>query len=261
MNLLRLIFPLRLRELVYFRLPFSVKNDSDFPLPAKLAFAPSSLAVLHPSDYGHRQIGWLGFYDLELTRSLSKLANEGGVFVDVGANAGYFTAMWVAAKEGNRAIAIEASPRNHPMLRQNISAMTAGDHVELHECAVGEVAGEMPFEIGPPEQTGWGGFSNSRASQSVSVAVKTLDEILERFERIAAIKIDTEGADTWVIKGVKRILAEHRVDHIFYEQNSTRMKELGIERHDAEAFLESLGYRVTHLDGDQFHARPSRQRS
>ncbi len=63
------------------------------------------------------------------------------------------------------------------------------------------------------------------------------------------MKIDIEGADTWALMGAESLLRDKRIGRIFYEENTTRMRELGISPGKAESFLHNLGYRVRCLDG------------
>ena len=58
------------------------------------------------------------------------------------------------------------------------------------------------------------------------------------------MKIDTEGADTWVLHGCAGLLRKKQVHTIFYEQFKDRSKRLGIDDNDAERLLESYGFRV-----------------
>lgn len=76
---------------------------------------------LSPYYEGHGCIAFLGFYELPLTRRIVKLAQKGGLLVDVGANYGYFSLLWGSQKKGNRTIAFEASPRNHEAIEANVS--------------------------------------------------------------------------------------------------------------------------------------------
>src|SRR5207302_7105545 len=120
-NLFRWIYPLRLRQSLFARAssmlpPLPVTPSGGFPL----VFGDFSLSKLQPTDHGHRFLGWCGFYDLRLSRTLAGLAPAGGILVDVGANIGYFSLLWTAYNSENTALAFEASPRNQEMLRANV---------------------------------------------------------------------------------------------------------------------------------------------
>jgi FkbM family methyltransferase len=225
----------------------------------RLALAPTSLRTLLPTDVGHRQIAWMGFYELPLSRRIARLARErGGLLVDVGANAGYFSCLWTSLRTDNKCVAFEASPRNQAMLRENVAAAGLSGWIEIQACALGRADGVLPFDLGPPDQTGWGGFSQSEGPNTVSVAVRRLDEVLTGGQQISVLKIDVEGADAWVLEGTEKLLRERRVDHVFFERNEHRMQTLGIGSEIANDVLSACGYQVTPLTGDcrgtEFHA-------
>ncbi len=257
MNILRLLYPLRLRQSFYSRI---ISKRFGFPhLPpsgSRLHFAAASLPALLPTDWGHRQIAWLGFYELELSRRIVALAQEGGLLVDVGANIGYFSCLWAAASSRNSVCAFEASPRNFPMLQRNVAAQSVSERVKLFEQAVGKEQGTLAFDVGPQEQSGWGGLTNSASAQTLEVNVGRLDDLLPAESQVSVLKIDTEGADAWVLAGAERLLRNRQIQHIFYEENLERMAQLGIAPRTAVQFLTGLGYKVSNLDHspNEFHA-------
>jgi hypothetical protein len=61
------------------------------------------------------------------------------------------------------------------------------------------------------------------------------------------LKIDVEGADTWVLLGCEELLIRKQVRRIFFEQNLPRMRRLDIDPALAHGFLRSKGYHVTCL--------------
>ncbi|MBC8127948.1 MAG: FkbM family methyltransferase [Gloeobacteraceae cyanobacterium ES-bin-144] len=260
---MRFIYPLRIRHWIFSRFVAQTRLWPNTKGHAhKLLFAPTALAVLSRSDYGHRHIAWMGFYELPLTRMITKLARqEGGIMVDVGANAGYFSCLWVASSGHNTSLAFEASPRNYGMIRDNVVSAGLRERIQLFDFAIGASAGAMTFDLGPDEQTGWGGLSLAQDSNTVTVDVRKLDDVLPPDAIVQVLKIDTEGADTWVLEGARKLLTEKRVRHVFFERNEVRMKQLGIEFSAAERLLETCGYSVSPLPGqrqkDEFYAVPS----
>jgi len=79
---------------------------------ANLEFAPSISLKLMPTDVSHQQIAFLGYVELKVTSRISKLAKSGGLMIDVGANYGYYSCIWVAARTSNLVLAYLA-----PLLR------------------------------------------------------------------------------------------------------------------------------------------------
>lgn len=74
-------------------------------------------------------------------------------------------------------------------------------------------------------------------------------------EYINVLKIDTEGADTWVIQGAEKLLKSHRINHIFFEENTARMEQLGIKPGEAQKLLTGCGYKLTNLGFGEWYAK------
>jgi len=226
---------------------------------APLRYAPAvSMCGLLPGDVISDSIALTGLYELEATRRTQELAARGGLMVDVGANLGYFSLLWAAARPDNRVMAFEASPRNVPLLRRNVERNGFGSRVEIAAVAVGKAPGKLGFSLGPQEQTGWGGVTMDPSDTNVTVDVVRLDDIVNSLPEIALLKIDIEGADTWALLGCERLLRARRVKEIWFEANKPRMRSLGIEPDAAIEFLSSVNYvtrPITPLTGDQVEWR------
>jgi len=225
------------------------------PHGVALQFAPVRIRALLSTDYGHRQILKLGYYERRLSSHIARLAKNGGVLIDVGANIGYFTMIWLALNPCNRAYAFEPSRRNFSMLRENLLSVRSPERAELFNCALGAESGLSNFHLGPPDQTGWGGLSKSQSA--VKVQVRRLDEVIPAGINVDVLKIDTEGADSWVIKGAERLLREKSIKSVYFEINQARMSSLGIKDGEAQDFLEALDYSVEQLETSLFKAVPN----
>lgn len=209
---------------------------------ARLQHAPDLTMELVPGDAISDAIAFTGLYELPLSRRIARLARSGGTFVDVGANLGYFALLWAAAQPGNRCFAFEASPRNLELLRRNVSRNRLESRIRLIPHAAGRVPGRMHFDLGPADQTGWGGFAAAGPSAGVEVEVVRVDDVVPADARISLLKVDIEGADAWALMGCGRLLEARRVDEIWFEQNKPRMRALGIPEDAAEDYLRSVGY-------------------
>jgi FkbM family methyltransferase len=210
---------------------------------APLKFAPRvSMSALLPGDVISDSIALTGMYELEASRRTRELAARGGVMIDVGANLGYFSLLWAAARRDNRVVAFEASPRNVPLLRRNIERNNLGSRIDVAAVAVGRAPGKLAFSLGPQDQTGWGGITLDAANDNITVDVVRIDDFLGGVPKIALLKIDIEGADTWALQGCERLLRTGRVQEIWFEANKPRMRLLGIEEDAAAKFLKAVNY-------------------
>ena len=197
---------------------------------------------LIPGDHISGQIAFTGFYELALSRQMAKAAMAGGLMIDVGANLGYYSLLWVSQNLKNRCLAFEASPRNILMLKENIIRNHFVDRIEVKGQAVGKQCCTLRFDAGPKEQSGWGGFTHSTSPDTIDVDVVRLDDAIDSNTEIALLKVDIEGADTWALMGCENLLRARSIREIWFEQNKPRMRLLGIEIDAAQQFLDSVGY-------------------
>ena len=125
------------------------------------------------------------------------MAVDDFVFVDVGANCGYWS-LRVAKEVGEdgTVIAIEPQPAMVERLRFN-AAINDIELTGIHECVVGEGAGRVRLEVDERN------LGRSRVSEkgSLQVEMKPLLAIVEEHElkRIDAIKVDVEGYEDRVL--------------------------------------------------------------
>ena len=254
----KIIYPLVLREKISYRIQklYSRVNDRNI----SLEFNKKIKLDLLNTDVGHRWVIFNGFYELQLSKAIVKLGARGGIFVDVGANYGYFSCLWASKNSKNQVFAFEASPSNIEPLINNVTKNCLLNQIKIIPVALGKEAGELSFDLNMKEkQTGWGGFTINSNLSSVKVKVETLDNYAPRnnISKIDVLKIDTEGADTWVLYGSQKLLQEKKIKHIFFEENIARMELLKINRHEAQNFLEKYDYSVEKHSTTDFYAYPN----
>jgi FkbM family methyltransferase len=197
---------------------------------------------LVPGDVISDCIAFTGVYELTLTRRVVQLAKKGGTLVDIGANLGYFAILWAAARSENRCIAFEPSPRNIDILRRNVHRNGLESQITVLPVAAGIVPGKLWFDLGPTEQTGWGGFASGYAAGRFETTVVRADETVLGTSAIHLLKVDTEGADAWALMGCERLLKTRAVHEIWFEQHKPRIRALGIPEDAAQDYLRSVGY-------------------
>ncbi len=132
---------------------------------------------------------------------------EADVFVDVGANIGYYTCL--ALSMGRRAIAVEPQQQNLECLYENLSSNGWPD-AEVFPMGLSQEPGLLTLYgasgLCASLVMGWAGYSE-RFRQVIPV--NTLDNVLgSRFDgKKLFIKIDVEGAEYQVLKGAVKTLA------------------------------------------------------
>jgi FkbM family methyltransferase len=201
---------------------------------------------LVPGDVISDCIAFTDVYEPRVSRRVLDLAKVGGLFVDVGANLGYFALLWAASNPYNRCLAFEASPRNVELLRRNVSRNGFESQIEVIPFAAGQAKGKLWFDPGPVGQTGWGGFAPV-GQGGIEVEVVRVDEVVPSGTPVLLLKVDIEGADAWALMGCDLLLRQRAIQEVWFEQNKPRIRALGISENAAQDYLRSVGYTLQPL--------------
>ena len=180
--------------------------------------------------------------------ALEDWLRPGDVFVDAGANIGYFSiiAARVVGVHG-RVIAVEMMPQTAARLRLHTEANAAGT-VTIIENALSDRAGDTVTATRSPQKHGQASITIGNSSdRTISVTVKTvtLEAVLTDIPRVRLIKMDLEGAEFLALSGAGAAL--DRIDAIVFENNSedSRIPDL----------LASRGFTVSGLSGHDYLAQ------
>lgn len=145
---------------------------------------------------------WLfmpGFSDAIERRILAELLGPGSVFLDIGANAGFYS-FWVWANHGDsvRIEAFEPDPALCSRIRFNLAANGVRS-INLHQLALSDRSGTAALTIGSKNR----GTNRLGADggEAVTVPVTTLAAFVSEqgIERIDAMKIDVEGHEQAIL--------------------------------------------------------------
>jgi hypothetical protein len=162
------------------------------------------------SDLIQGYLYWFGVWEPNLTDFIMRRMSESPkrVFVDVGANIGYFTTLVAKRNPQSSVVSIEAFPPTVEKLRSNIERNGA-NNVRLIDIAVSDTEGIVEFFYAGCFNEGATTTVKGRfQSTAIPVSCKPLSELLSGDEIAAArlIKIDVEGAELRVINGLASIL-------------------------------------------------------
>ncbi len=149
------------------------------------------------------------------------------LFLDVGANVGYYTGILLQQFPTAFIHAFEPHPRNYSRLLGN--AFPA-QRAKCHNIALGESKGSLIL-YDHADQDGTQHASlyeatftefHGRVAATTEVPVETLDEVAARegITYIDFLKIDTEGHELAVLRGASRLLEESKIGLIQFEFNA-----------------------------------------
>lgn len=196
-----------------------------------------------------------GSFEVTETKILIKLFFQADIFVNVGANFGYYICM--ARNMGVRSIAIEPIPINQRILKQNLIENNWDQNVILHPIACGNSNGNVTIY---GEGTGASiipGWAQNPSRLKHIVPMKKLDNILsnEKVTSKSVILIDVEGFEFDVLRGAENILGSPDKPVIMLESGLTDHRSeggLNLKFLEIFKFLVKNGYRVFNVKDINF---------
>jgi FkbM family methyltransferase len=143
---------------------------------------------------------------------LAGALRPGGVFVDVGANVGWFSLTVAAHRPSSTVWAIEPVPATADQLAENLAA-SGLSRVVIHRVVLGAADGTAELvatadsafaHVSGAGRTTW----TDRQEPTVTCPVTTLDRLWAAAgrPRVDAVKIDVEGAEPEVLAGAVTVL-------------------------------------------------------
>ena len=192
-----------------------------------------------------------GGYEPIMSSILPRLLRAGDVFIDVGANEGYFSLLAATAQPAALIHAIEPEPANAAVLQRNVSA-NGLSQVVVHACAIAARDGPVRMTVPTTVNSGVARLeqvSRDRSALSPPISAITLDTFFAAHcpHGARVVKIDCEGAEQFVFQGASRVLAERSVAFFFLEYHPTIIGEEACRTIDAR--LRVHGYDCSRLNG------------
>lgn len=173
-----------------------------------------------------------GYWEMAHTEVMAKLVKPGMTAIDIGANQGYFTLLMADCVGTNGTVhAIEPNPHLAALLRNTIEINGFAARTSVHQMALSDKPGKARFFIDPTRPMN-ATMIEREDHEVIEVPLQTYDDMPELAEA-DFIKIDVEGAEEAVWKGMSKRLADPRPLTVILEYTADRY-------HDASAFLEEL---------------------
>ena len=158
-----------------------------------------------PRDFIQRMIFNFAFWEPDISAAISANLKPGDIFVDVGANVGYYTLLGASCVGPQGLVyAIEADPHIYKKLESNV-ALNGAQNIRPLNIAAGGQAGKVTIYSGPKESLGTTTLLADRGfAASGEVDMDRLTSIIAPADlrRVAFIKIDIEGAEVPVVDDI-----------------------------------------------------------
>lgn len=202
-------------------------------------------------------------HEMFLERIFDRYLRTGSIFIDIGANCGYWSAYALSRVDAAGEVhAFEPVPDYFAFVRR-LGELNPRYRVVANNMACGARAGRAQMTVVPPRAENFGNYNVNIGSSSLlpgfldyaasltttsEVSVITLDDYVREqaidLDRVGLIKIDVEGFESAVFDGMEGVLAKpgHKVP-ILCEILTDLKREVPLDGRAIIARLEAHGYR------------------
>jgi FkbM family methyltransferase len=181
---------------------------------------------------------------------------DGDTVWDVGANMGTYTCLAGRAADDVSVVAFEPAPENRERLKRNVALN--GVEATVRQEALDEATGEMGLSSG---STGDGQYALTDERDGLQISTVEADSLVSQnvVSCPSTVKIDVEGAELRVLRGMETILEE--VENLYIEVHPSRVKEYGGSTDELESRITDAGlqYKRIHERGNQYFLRAVRR--
>lgn len=219
----------------------------------KVRFEHAALPFL---DEGDLRAMLTESYDIILCDYLKRHLAPGDIVLDVGANVGYISATAASCVgESGEVHGFEPLPVCYARLLR-LQELNPNIHFKFSNVALAESEGFLPIAYNPQGDSRNATLvPGKQFAETFQVPVIRLDEYIKANiqspERIALIKIDVEGYEYPVLKGLSTFLANTKYRPLIVcEIKPWELNSLGVSLSDFEQYMREFGYQAYLIPDD-----------
>ncbi len=184
-----------------------------------------------------------GLFEARLIEWCKQFCKEDGIFLDIGAHTGSYAL--TLASYAEHVYAFEPQKMTYYALCGGV-ALTGADNITCMNVGLGSIdqVGKQTLHI--VSNDGGGSTiqdTTSNILRQEEIEIVTLDSL--QLSNICFIKMDVEENELSVLKGARSTLVRSALPKIIFECNDE------VDNEDLFAFIESLSYKITPIEGIQ----------
>lgn len=188
-----------------------------------------------------------GSYEAEsaaLRDFLSNLRDDDVVW-DIGGHIGLYGVLAgdIVSASGGSVEVFEPHPRNAGRVWTN-AALNDGN-IHVNNVALSDRTGTMTFVPGRATISAQGRLTEDRNENGITVSLSTGDTLIEEGTPAPSVmKIDVEGSELDVLRGMPNVLARDECRLVYYETHPEDLAEKDQSQADVEQHLEEYGFEI-----------------
>lgn len=172
-----------------------------------------------------------------------------GHVLDIGANIGYTTLLFARVVDPPFLVhAVEPHPGCAEMLRKNSERSRFHERIRVHAAAAGAAAGTATLAMNRFHPADHRIMSHPNATDSVVVELMTADTLIGG-EPVAFVKIDVQGFELEVSRGMTAILDVNRNVAVAVEYVPAALRDQGVDPRSLLDFYAARGFSFHFFEG------------
>jgi FkbM family methyltransferase len=185
---------------------------------------------------------------------------DGEVFLDVGANVGYFGLLVASKFPQSQVIAFEPNPAIAACLQASVLRNAFHGRITVELKALSSQSGSLPFVV-EGDNSGHSRLAATSGANVIHVETVVFDEWAKHCPptaRVACMKMDIEGAEVLALRGMVGLLDRDRPT-LCVEGYDNQLREFGSSLEELKWLLQGASYReVAPQDGNLYlkHVSP-----
>lgn len=201
--------------------------------------------IADPGDYVSKLLLRDEIYEAPETDLVTRIVRGGDTCIDAGCQIGYYSCLLAKlVGEKGRVYSFDANPQACLSTRRNLG-LNGFSLADVVHAALADTEGRLSFHISTDDQTGLSSLGSiPTTKETISVPCLRLETFMKNrhIETVRLLKLDVEGAEEIVLKGLGAFLSTHVVDYILVECFDERLNLLGTSTERVASTLESAGY-------------------
>lgn len=223
-------------------------NQLFFHLPAVVSLHNTKMKfICFPTSSFGSLVVYCNLPEYPEMKFFEKILKPDSVFIDVGANVGVYTLLAAEKIKKGKIYSFEPVSTVVDILYQNVRINHLEDRVTIIDKVVSDHTGQEMFVI--QEISEYSHISSDQTLKVKPVPSIKLDDFfkLKKISFIDVVKIDVEGAEMKVLKGLEKYLRLGKVRNLIVELNR-RNSFYGTNSNQIIDYLKKLNFKVYKLD-------------
>ncbi len=227
-----------------FRLVWWKVNQIFFKLPVIVDLKPGVKYIAYPDSSFGGLVVYTRLPEYYEMKYFDSIIQPSDIVIDIGVHMGDYSLLAASRINTGHVLSFEPSREALRVFNLNITINKYEEKITVYPVVASAQNGYVDFVDNTRSEISHIQFERSLEKTSKTKTVK-IDDILSKktYKKVKIAKIDVEGAELFVLRGMEKSLSGHVIEQILVEINSD-CKNYGFTPEETINYLRSFGYKL-----------------